>query len=122
MENTASINTSSGGINSTNYEFNPSDTLNITTNSTFILTEKRELRDSKFIQNEEGNFIEITYEITNPYLYGTTAINFSYTQTPTKSIVKERYGVFDNKLQLLKTIKGQEKPGYYVESTIEWEE
>jgi len=90
------------------------------TTSCFMLTYSRTLERVEHIHNDEGNFIEITYrEEPNQH--------FSYTTTwvvpnPPTRMVKERFGVVDGKLQLIKTILGKEEPGYYVPPNIEWEE
>jgi hypothetical protein len=89
------------------------------TTSTVIIQDTKKLESVEFIENEEGNFMEITYSLIQNY-------NFTYTVTwtvnPPKRMLKERYGVVDGKMQLIKTIHGQENAGYYVPSTVEWEE
>lgn len=92
-----------------------------TTTDTFTFQETRKLIDSKFIENKEGNFIEMTYEII-PYPYMTTITVSGVFSEPRKSLLKEVYGVKDGQIQLLKSIKGIENPGYYVPPATEWEE
>jgi hypothetical protein len=88
--------------------------------STFTIQDEKKLESVNFIENEEGNFIEITYSLISNY-------NLTYTVTftvnpPAKRMVKERYGVVDGKMQLIKTIYGKENAGYYVPASTEWEE
>lgn len=92
----------------------------ITTTSTFCFpTYTRKLESVNFVQNNEGNFMEIIYkEIPNQQITYTVTWNV----TPKTRMVKERYGVVDGKMQLIKTVVGTEEPGYYVPPTIEWEE
>lgn len=90
-----------------------------TTTSTFTIQTQREVQDVKFIENEEGNFLEIIYKETQNYGGITTVIYAGY---PMNCMVKERYGVVDGKMQLIKTIRGTESAGYYVPPSVEWEE
>lgn len=85
--------------------------------STFTIQYNKKLEGVEFIVNEEGNFIEITYSHTP-----TSLISYSFNSPSGKSMSKERYGVVDGKMHLIKTIKGIETPGYYVEPDVEWEE
>jgi hypothetical protein len=92
------------------------DLSNITSTSTYIIQSSKTLRETHVINNEEGNFIELIYEETmHNYFYVNGA-------SPDKRMIKERYGVKDGKLQIIKTIYGTETPGYYVPPSIEWEE
>jgi hypothetical protein len=89
-----------------------------TTTSTFALSYEKKVESVQFIENKEGNFMEITYSITpNFNIY--TSFNLT---SGHKSMIKERYGVVKGKMQLIKTISGKENPGYYVPPNIEWEE
>lgn len=89
---------------------------NGTSTSTFIIQPSKKLVDTQVINNNEGNFIELIYEETmQNYFYA----NGTH---PDKRMIKERYGVKDGKLELIKTIFGTETPGYYVPPSIEWEE
>lgn len=98
--------------NSTNIALNTSSTT-----STFNISNlpyNKKLEGVQVIEKEEENFIEITYSQEPTY--------FTYPSSSKKIMLKEIYGVLDGKLQLVKTIKGLENPGYYVEPEIEWEE
>lgn len=88
-----------------------------TSTSTFVYHSERNIEDVKFIENDEGNFIEITYNITSDF-----QIHTSYSYPPKRVMLKERYGVVDGKMKLIKTISGTETPGHYVPPSIEWEE
>ena len=91
---------------------------NITTStSTFIFEIKKEVENVELIENEEGNFIEVTSIITNPMPYGYLTISSN-----NRHMLKERFGIVDGKIQLVKSISGVEIPGYYVAPTINWEE
>lgn len=85
----------------------------VTTTSTFINPITRVLINTEVINNSDGTFIELTYEEI-PY--------YQYSFTTHKVIAKDIYGVKDGKLCVLKTIRGREIPGYYVNPKIEWEE
>lgn len=87
----------------------------ITSTCTFIYDIKKEVENVELIENEEGNFIEVISIITNPAPYG-------YLTTNNKHMLKERFGIVDGKIQLVKSINGVEIPGYYVAPTINWEE
>lgn len=89
-----------------------------TTTSTFVIQCTRKVEDVQFIENEEGNFIEIIYSESPNYSFTSTYIS----NTNFKTMVKERYGVAEGKLKLIKTIRGTETPGYYVPATTQWEE
>lgn len=108
-ESTISLN---GGIISGGDASNFITTIGGTTTSTFINPVTRILKNTDVINNSDGTFIELTYEEI-PYY------QFNYTQ---KNIVKDIYGVKGGKLCIIKTIRGKEIPGYYVEPSIEWEE
>lgn len=88
--------------------------INIST-CTFTYSSKKEIENIELIENEEGNFIEVTSVITNPISYGYLSFN-------KKNMLKERYGIVDGKIKLIKSINGIEEPGYYVPPTINWEE
>lgn len=92
---------------------------NPTTSTCTTLTNQydKKLEGVEFIENEEGNFMEITYSHSP-----TVFISYSYGTSNGKYMSKERYGVVDGKINIIKTIKGIETPGYYVEPNIEWEE
>jgi hypothetical protein len=88
-----------------------------TTTGTFnLFPPKKHLIDTKFIENEEGNFIEVTYKVTYA-----CQIWVGY-QPPLATCIKERYGVKDGILQLIKTIKGKYTPEHTVPESYEWEE
>lgn len=87
-----------------------------TTTGTFTLFPQKHVVDTKFIENEEGNFIEVTYKVT--YAYQIWVGN----QPPQSTCIKERYGVKDGKLQLIKTIEGKYVPEHTVPESYEWEE
>lgn len=89
----------------------------ITSTSTFIYDIKKEIENVEFLENEEGNFIEVTSIITNLMPYG--YLNFGPAK---RNMLKERYGIVDGKIQLVKSINGIEEPGYYVPPTVNWEE
>ena len=92
-----------------------------TTSTTFCIpTYTRKLESVDFIKNEEGNFMEVVYSET-PNQQITYTVTWSV-PCPGKRMVKERYGVLDGKMQLIKTIIGTEEAGYYVPPSIEWEE
>jgi len=91
-----------------------------TTTNTFIITDTKKLLDSKLIETKDGNLIEMIYEIIPNY--GTVITHVGLNFESKKSLLKEIYGVKDGKLQLLKSIKGVENPGYYVPPSKEWEE
>lgn len=90
-----------------------------TSTSTVIIQDMKKLESVEFIENEEGNFMEITYSLTPNYNFTTTSLTIN---PPAKRMIKERYGVVDGNMQLIKTIHGKENPGYYVGPTTEWEE
>jgi hypothetical protein len=91
-----------------------------TSTTTFIIQNSRKVESVQFIENEEGNFMEVVYRETPNYNYVTTIVfNSTYNS---ERMVKERYGVVDGKMQLIKTIYGSESPGYYVPPTVNWEE
>lgn len=92
-----------------------------TSSGTFIIQDTKKLIDSKFIEKKGENLIEMTYEIV-PYPYITTISTTGVFSEPRKNLLKEVYGVKDGQLQLLKSIKGVENPGYYVPPATEWEE
>lgn len=83
------------------------------TTSTFVNPITRVLINTEVKNNSDGTFIELTYEEV-PY--------YQYSYTIHKVISKDIYGVKDGKLCVLKTVRGREIPGYYVNSKIEWEE
>lgn len=114
-------------INGQNFNLNGSTTIitgdkfNIgqttTTTNTFMLSYTKKVESVELIENEEGNFIEV---ISHEYPANG---NFSYSfNIPGRTMVKERYGIINGKLQLLKTIRGYEQPGYYTPPVIEWKE
>ena len=112
-----SVSVASGGNTTVNFT---GDLGGTSTTSTFIIQDTKQVESVEFIENEEGNFMEITYSLTPNY-------NITYTVTwtvnpPAKRMVKERYGVVNGKMQLIKTIYGKENPGYYVPPSVEWEE
>lgn len=84
-----------------------------TSTSTFTIQSIKKVENVQFIENEEGNFMDITYSETSNFFVGTQ---------PPRRLIKERYGVVGGKMRLIKTIRGEERPGYYVEPTVEWEE
>lgn len=90
------------------------------TTSSFMLTYSRTLERVEHIKNDEGNFIEITYR-EEPNQQFTYTVTWTVPNPPTR-MIKERYGVVDGNLQLIKTIIGKEEAGYYVPPSIEWEE
>ncbi len=90
-----------------------------TTSSTLNIQYSKEVKSVQFIEKEEGNFIEITYSVESNYNNSTITYVIP---TTGKSMLKEIYGVIDGKMQLIKTITGTERPGYYVEPTVEWNE
>lgn len=91
-----------------------------TTTTTFTFSEQKTLISSKFVEDNELNYIEMIYEVTTfPFISNTGAF---YNTTTEKSMLKEIYSVKDGKLQLIRSIKGVEKPGYYVPPTTDWEE
>lgn len=98
--------------NSGNYQ-----TLESTTTATFVYNDKKEVEKVEFIENEEGNFIEVISSITPSIQIYSGLFNCN-----NKSMLKERYGVVDGKIQLIKSISGLETPGHYVPPTINWEE
>jgi len=89
-----------------------------TTGAFFVNSYKKELYDTKIINDTEGMFIEIIYKMipNQNYSYG-----YGLTDNRTK-IKKEVYGVLNGSLQLIKEIDGFENPGYYVDPEIEWQE
>ncbi len=93
-----------------------SSTITTSTN-TFIFEIKKEVENVELIENEEGNFIEVISIITNPAPYGYLTISSN-----NRHMLKERFGIVDGKIQLVKSISGVEKPGYYVPPTVNWEE
>ena len=93
-----------------------SSTITTSTN-TFIFEIKKEVENVELIENEEGNFIEVTSIITNPSPYGYLTVSSN-----NRHMLKERFGIVDGKIQLVKSINGVEIPGYYVAPTINWEE
>ena len=86
--------------------------------STFVINTKKTIEKVEFIENEEGNFIEVT-SAEEPIL--NCAITYTFYNS-NRCMIKERYGVVNGKIQLIKTINGIENPGYYVLPTFEWEE
>lgn len=88
-----------------------------TTTSSFIVTYTKKVESTRFVENEKGNYFEvISEEVPSHYItHGWT------TTTPGRSMVKDIYGIKDGKIQVISTIRGIEKPGYYVEPDIEWE-
>ncbi len=92
----------------------------MSTTTTFTFSERKTLISSKFVEDNELNYIEMIYEVsTFPFISTTGAF---YNTTTEKSMLKEIYSVKDGKLQLIRSIKGVEKPGHYVPPTTEWEE
>ena len=88
------------------------------TSGTFTISSEKKVEDVKFIENEEKNFIEIIYSLIPTYnIHTSFSVNCG-----NKSMIKERYGVVNGKIQIIKTISGSETSGYYVPPTIEWEE
>lgn len=90
-----------------------------TTSSVFINPQySKEVHDVELINDEGLNFIDIIYKlIPNNYC------GFYINNKPDRpKMSKERYGVVDGKLQLIKTTNGFEEPGYFVPPCIEWEE
>lgn len=83
------------------------------TSGTYNITNVKKVCDIKLVENEEGNFIEVI-SCFEPGL--SLYVNSS------KSYTKERYGVIDGKITLIKTISGTEKPAYLVRPDIEWAE
>ena len=77
----------------------------------------KKLEGVEFITNEEDSFIEIIYSYIPKNL-----IPYTFNSSSGKYMSKERYGVLDGKMQLIKTIKGIETPRHYVESYVDWEE
>lgn len=115
-EKTLSFNSASGVHN-----FNTSGGLGIgtTTSSTLNIQYSKKVESVQFIENTEGNFIEITYSVESNY----NNCTITYVIPPTgKSMLKEIYGVVNGKMQLIKTITGTERAGYYVGPTVEWDE
>lgn len=79
----------------------------------------RKLESTRFCEKENGNFIEMIFRETPNYNMTTGHLTYG---CPQEYMVKEIYGVVDGKLQLISTIRGTERPGYYVEPIVEWEE
>lgn len=88
---------------------------NTTSTSTFIVNTTKEIKSTRFIENESGNIIEVISEITSPYM---NSIYFNNN----KSMLKEIYGAVDGKIQLIQSITGKLKEGYYVPPTVDWNE
>ena len=110
-----SISVASGANTTINFTGDLSST---STSSTLFLNQySRELQGVEFIQNDEGNFMEITYKLAQSLTYTVT-----WNINPPQRMIKERYGVVNGKMQLIKTIQGEETSGYYVPSSVEWEE
>lgn len=99
------LNGANGVTSNTNFGFGT------TTSGTYNITSVKKVCDIKLIENEEGNFIEVISSF-EPTLYLNSG----------KPYVKERYGVVDGKITLIKTISGTEKPAHWVQSDIEWAE
>ena len=88
-----------------------------TTTATFVYNDKKEVESVEFIENDEGNFIEVISSLTSSIQIYSGSFNNS-----SKSMIKERYGIVDGKIQLIKTISGLETPGHYVPPSTEWSE
>lgn len=88
----------------------------ITTTGTFTPIPQKHVVDTKFIENEEGNFIEVTYKVT--YAYSMWIGNMP----PQPNCLKERYGIKDGKLQLIKSVFGTYVPEHIVAESFEWDE
>jgi hypothetical protein len=88
-----------------------------TTTATFVYNDKKEVESVEFIENDEGNFIEVISSLTSSIQIYSGSFNSS-----SKSMIKERYGIIDGKIQLIKTISGLETPGHYVPPSTEWSE
>jgi hypothetical protein len=89
----------------------------VTTTATFVYNDKKEVESVEFIENDEGNFIEVISSLTSSIQIYSGSFNSS-----SKSMIKERYGIVDGKIQLIKTISGLETPGHYVPPSTEWSE
>ena len=107
-KNVLSVNNTSSNINFT---------LGNTTTSTVTQGFRKEFKFAQFVENKNGNFIEMIYEEIPTIL-----INYGYGFTPKKHMLKEIYSVVDGQLKISKEIRGVEEPGYYVEPVIEWNE
>jgi len=88
----------------------------------FISEEK--IESFKFIETNDGNFIEVIKRIKSSYPFSFTTTNFS---NPLDRVVKELYGISRGKdgkkqLSLIKSIEGNIKPGYYVDESFEFNE
>ena len=89
----------------------------VTTTATFVYNDKKEVESVEFIENDEGNFVEVISSLTSSIQIYSGSFNNS-----SKSMIKERYGIVDGKIQLIKTISGLETPGHYVPPSTEWSE
>lgn len=94
----------------------------MTTSSYVYPQYNKKLHDTKFIETDEGNFIEITYYLEQVGGYITYTTTGLLNSSPKQKVLKEIYGISKGKLQLINTISGIENPGYWVEPDIEWEE
>lgn len=106
-----STNTENSSISAADYSYTgENNNIPITITNTFVINYNKKVLKTEFIENEEGNFIEVISSIVSnsPFV--------------TSNLVKERYGILNGKLQLVKTIHGNETPGYYVEPQMNWDE
>lgn len=92
----------------------------ITTTDIVSFLPTKVLIDTKFIQTEEANYIEMIYKVYPAPFNITYTVTWSVPQK--EEMLKEVYGVIDGKLQLIKSIKGTETAAHYVPATINWEE
>lgn len=95
-----------------------------TTFTGFLLGSEVKIESFKFLETEEGNFIEVVKRQA-PAPYATIA-----TWPPRQSVDrvwKEIYGILRNdagkkELRLIKSIEGSITPGHYVEEKVEFPE
>lgn len=100
------LNGANGDTSNTNFGFGT------TTSGTYNITNTKKVCEVKIVENEEGNFIEVISRLEGLSLYVNSSTHYT----------KERYGVVDGKIALIKIISGTEKPARWVQPGIEWAE
>ncbi len=71
----------------------------------------------EYKQTNEGNFIEV---IKRQKPCDSLWVGAWPPQDRQDRVFKEVYGIKDNKLQLIRTIEGMVRPGYYVDESVEF--